>query len=479
MKFFRQYEESLKIQDLVGVFIVTKINNMGNRTITQKPPERQTRQKQKLTPSTSFQDLNDFSTTTVEQSQHIITPAPFQSLDELPILLSGSQCVLHKNEILICGGENERSCYSYHTIKNEYKFICSYPSDVILEGHCVVKLAENNNKDNNDISEITLLSFGGKYKHTLVMKYVNFWNSENYLKVKRYFNMLEYNGTIGVEELNEPDKYNIWIPLTDNHNHSISIGRDEDQYLGVRAVIGGSNNHLLFITYYKNNISVFDLNTFQFIKHDTLPTNNYIRYHCFVSNSENGQEMMKINQEKKKKKSYEMLLFCKKTGLSIKYDEDNNAFRFHRLPVFDDISPFNKYAYVRVNDVILFFGGCCWRGDMRIVSKALHRYFIQRNTWITFEYTLSTPLYNCFGILDEDNTNIHIIGGSNNDKGMIFNHMKTNVSEWIYPQLVNFLQSFKFLVFLKHNRNLLHKTNTKINSQKITSNLFANIGFEF
>ncbi|ETO08002.1 hypothetical protein RFI_29387 [Reticulomyxa filosa] len=207
----------------------------------------------------------------------------FQSLKDLPTPLSQSQCVLHKHELLICGGYEQRACYSYHTIKNEYKFICEYPSDAQLRGYCVVKLVDNNNKDKN---QITLLS-------------------------------------------NKFDNYNQWISFTDNDNHSIIIGRDNDNYIDVRALIGGSNNHLLFITYLKNKISVFNLNTFQFIKHDHLPFYmNYLPFHCFVPNSENGQEQVQ-EMIKTNKQHYQMLLFCKSTGLLIAYDEDNNDFQFH------------------------------------------------------------------------------------------------------------------------------------------------------
>ncbi|ETO02125.1 hypothetical protein RFI_35310, partial [Reticulomyxa filosa] len=198
---------------------------MDNQTTTQNSPERETEQ--------------------LKQNQHLITS--FQILKKLHTPLSYAQCASHKHELIICGGKNERICYSYHTLKNEYKHICNYPIDVILDGHCVVKLVDNRNKDSN---QTTLLSFGGKYKHTLVTKYV-------------------------------------------------SVCR-------VRVVIGGSNNNLLFITYRSNNISVFDLNTFQFIKNDALLTSDYIDYHCFVSNSENRQwqEMAKKNKQK-----YQMLLF--------------------------------------------------------------------------------------------------------------------------------------------------------------------------
>ncbi|ETO35156.1 hypothetical protein RFI_01920 [Reticulomyxa filosa] len=275
----------------------------------------------------------------------------FQTLKNLPNPLDQSQCVLHKYELLICGGYEQRECYSYHTLKNEYKFICEYPSDVILMGHCVVKLADNNKNSN----QLSLLSFGG-YKasrHTLVMKYVSVW------------------GNIS-NKLDKLNNYNQWVPFTDNHNHPIIIGRESDNHCGVRAVIGGSSNHLLFITYYRAKISLFDLNTFQFIKHDKLPTDNDIWYHCFVPKLENGQgqEMMKTN-----KQNNQMLLFCKHTGLSIEYDEDNNTFQFYQLPVCDDIAPFYAYAYVCINDIIIFFGGNGWIGS--VFSKSVHKYSIR------------------------------------------------------------------------------------------------------
>ncbi|ETO33473.1 hypothetical protein RFI_03629 [Reticulomyxa filosa] len=146
-----------------------------------------------------------------------------------------------------------------------------------------MKLVGNDSKDSN---EITLLSFGssynGKNKHTLIMKYVSVWS----------------NISNKSNELN----YNQWVPFTDNYNNPIIIGRGKDNYIGARALIGGSNNHLLFITYVRNNISVFDLNIFQFIKHDIVPINkNYIQFHCFVSNSKN--EQVQENDKNKSTKS--------------------------------------------------------------------------------------------------------------------------------------------------------------------------------
>ncbi|ETO25211.1 hypothetical protein RFI_11931 [Reticulomyxa filosa] len=359
---------------------------MANRTTAQKPSERQTEQ--------------------TEQNQHLITSTFFQDLKELPTPLSESQCVLHKHELLICGGKYQRACYSYHTFKNEYKFICEYPSHVEPNGHCVVKLVYNSNKDRN---QITLLSFGGcnAKRHTLMMKYVSVWDNIS----------------------NKPNNCNQWVPFIDNNNLPIIIGRDHDNYTGMRAVIGGINNHLLFITYPESNISVFDLSKFQFIKHDTLPTDYYIEYHCFVSNSENGQgeEMIKTNQEKDKR-NYQMLLFCKYTGLSIEYDEDYNTFQFQELPVCPGIAPFYGYAYVCINDIILFFGG--WNYNNRVVSKSVHKYSIQEKKWMTFENILHCPFSSNLAILSEEDNRIHIIGGQHDLCTTVSTHMITKVRVW-------------------------------------------------
>ncbi|ETO05822.1 hypothetical protein RFI_31573 [Reticulomyxa filosa] len=123
--------------------------------------------------------------------------------------------------------------------------------------------------------------------------------------------------------------------------------------------------------------------------------------------------MMKTN--KKNKQNYQMLLFCKETGLSIEYDEDNNTFQFQELLVCHDIAPFYSYAYVRINDIILFFGGL----DFFAVSKAVH-----------------IPLRNCVAILTEENNDVHIIGGVKDKDIKISTHMKTKVRIWDPSQLV-------------------------------------------
>ncbi|ETO07559.1 zinc finger protein [Reticulomyxa filosa] len=349
----------------------------------------------------------------------------FQTLKDLPTPLEQSQCVLHKHELLICGCYQQRACYSYHTLKNEYKFICEYPGDVQLKGHCVVKLVDSNSNNDKDNNQITLLSIGGSpytKRHTLVMKYVSVWSDDNNNDDENENEMNKSKKFNQFNQFNKSNNYNQWVPFTDNRNHPIIIGRerDDDNYQGARALVGGINNHLLFITYHYNNISVFDLNTFQFIKHDILPTNFWIQYHCFVSKS----EMMKTNQQ-----NYQMLLFCFETGLSIEYDEDNNTFQFQKLSVCKDIAPLFSYAYVCINDVILFFGGL--NNSKWAVSKSMHKYSIRENKWMTFQSTLPIPLFDCVAILSEDNTNVHIIGGANDKFESMSTHMKTEVSEWL------------------------------------------------
>ncbi|ETO11664.1 hypothetical protein RFI_25712 [Reticulomyxa filosa] len=116
-----------------------------------------------------------------------------------------------------------------------------------------------------------------------------------------------------------------------------------------------------------------------------------------------------------------MLLFCEDIGLSIEYDEDNNTFQFQKLPVCHDIKPFYQYAYVCINDVILFFGGLSYKESDEIISKSVHKYSIRENKWMGFQSTLPSPLYDCVAILSEDNTYVHIIGQV---------WLKTEVSEW-------------------------------------------------
>ncbi|ETO28780.1 hypothetical protein RFI_08346 [Reticulomyxa filosa] len=327
----------------------------------------------------------------------------FETLASLFVPLYRSQCVFHKHEILICGGHNEKDCYSYHTIKNQYKRICSYPKNTIpWGGHTVLKRIEK-----NDPNAITLLSFGGQFKHTLVMKYTSVWNNDQDDEME-----MEKEKRKGKPKYY---KYNEWFPFMNRQN-----------YTGVRAVIGGNDNHLLFITYYPKNIDVFDLNIFQYVNCSTLPIGDYIQDHCFVLKTEDALTIpMKTNVSKK---MVEMLLFCKAIGLSIEYDEDKRIFKFNPLRVCSTIRPFYSYAYACVNDIVLFFGG--YGGADIGVSNTMYKYSMSENKWTQFEQTLPIPLHGCVGIFNSDHTCVHIIGGIDDKKDITAAHAKINVNSW-------------------------------------------------
>ncbi|ETO03218.1 hypothetical protein RFI_34192, partial [Reticulomyxa filosa] len=189
-------------------------------------------------------------------------------------------------------------------------------------------------------------------------------------------------------------------------------------YRGVRGIIGGNNNNLLFITYYPRNIEIFNLDTLQCIKKDVLPivSGNWIRHHCFI--------LIKDNTNKNNK----MLLFCKNIGLSIDYNENNNTFQFDNVWVCSTIQLFNEYAYVYVNDVILFFDGNS--GSFIDVPKAVHKYSIAENKWMQFDYDLTISLKGCMGIVSEDRNYIYIFGGNyQNNKSST--NLKIRVKEWM------------------------------------------------
>ncbi|ETO07348.1 Pfs, NACHT and WD domain protein [Reticulomyxa filosa] len=339
-----------------------------------------------------------------QESENVDTAPSFETLTPLPVPFRHTRCVTYKDEILICGGYQNNQCYSYHTLKNEYKYICSYPDGFPLRRHCVVKIVSGTHRKDS-----TLLSFGGyenEKKHAVVLRYKSVWNSDE-------------KKEIGIERANG---YNKWLPFTDNDNNPICIGRDESNYEGVRAVIGGSNNHLLFIVYEPRNIDVFDLHTFQFVKQDILPCVSDVYYPCLISKLKSEAAMMQT-----KKKKTEMVLLCNETGLAIDYSEENNAFQFNKLQLCTTIKTFHAYACVCVDDIVLIFGG--FGGFSIGISKDVYKYSIAKNKWMKFDCTLPIQLHECEGVLSEDNTSAYILGGCSIDEGSPI-HVKTNVKQW-------------------------------------------------
>ncbi|ETO03666.1 hypothetical protein RFI_33737, partial [Reticulomyxa filosa] len=198
----------------------------------------------------------------------------FQILPELLKPFTISQCILFKDELLVCGGFQTSDCYSYHTLKKQYKYICSYPNDVQLYGHCVVQLIHSQTNSN----EIHLLSFGGqgenKMKQAFSMKYKSVWEIS--------------------DSKSEHQSFNTWI----RHKQDTDIGKLEDELRGLRGLISRINNDLLFIAHHPENIDAIDLKTMKpltGIKNNIIPKETHefgIDYHCFVPLTMNNEKLI-------------------------------------------------------------------------------------------------------------------------------------------------------------------------------------------
>ncbi|ETO10690.1 hypothetical protein RFI_26687, partial [Reticulomyxa filosa] len=312
----------------------------------------------------------------------------FQSLPDLPKPFTATQCILFKEELLICGGANTSQCYSYHTLKKEYKYICSYPDDVKLNGHCVVQL----NHSQTNPNEIHLLSFGGQntniMKQTFSMKYTSVWEIDD-------------NNTQS-DSKSENQSFNTWI----RHNQDTNIGNFQNNLIGVRGLIGGKNNDLLFITYFPKNIEVIDLKTMRSlngIKNSVIPREKRkfkIQHHCFVPLTMNNEKV--INH---------FILFCHNIGLLIKYDEQNKSFHYQKLPICPAFNDFASYSFVYLHDFIFLFGG------------------INNKIWNQCKITLPMEINLSFAILSDDDINVHVIGGSNAKYGIQKTHVSVNADE--------------------------------------------------
>ncbi|ETO26658.1 hypothetical protein RFI_10475 [Reticulomyxa filosa] len=289
-------------------------------------------------------------------------------------------CILFKEEILVCGGYVTNSCYSYHILKEQYKYICSYPNSVQLYGHCILQLTHLQTNPN----EIHLLSFGGQGKHemkqTFSMTYRSVWECDNY----------NWSGSVS-------QAFNTWIPHSENTN----IGKIEDDLRGARGLIGGRNNDLLFITYYPQNVEVIDLKTMKpltGIQNNMIPKDEPkfgINYHCFVPLTMNN-----------KKSINHFILFCRNTGLLIKYDEQNKTFNYEKLPICSDLTESKFYSFVYLHDLIFLFGG----RNSKCRTNGVWKYSMKEKTWDQCGFTLPMKINASFAVLSADNTTVHFVG---------------------------------------------------------------------
>ncbi|ETO02302.1 hypothetical protein RFI_35133 [Reticulomyxa filosa] len=330
----------------------------------------------------------------------------FQSLTELPNLLSCSQCIMFNDEILVCGGSETNECYSYHTLKKHYKYICSYPNDVKFNGHCVLQWKHSQTEAN----KIHLLSFGGqgkdKMKQTFSMTYQSVWDNNS------------YQSDVKSEPGSVVQTPNVW----NRHEQDSKIGTIEDNLEGMRGLIGGKNNDLLFITHNPQNIEVIDLKIMKSltgIRNNIMPIKKHeygIGYHCFVPLTMNNEKV--INH---------FILFCHSTGLLIKYDEQNKAFDCEELPTCPYLQQFRSYSFVYCNDCIFTFGGLNIATSCR--SKNVSMYSMKDKIWSQCNSTLPKETSATFALLDNNNMNVHIIGGRNTQNKIQKTHLRINAFE--------------------------------------------------
>ncbi|ETO27558.1 hypothetical protein RFI_09571 [Reticulomyxa filosa] len=299
----------------------------------------------------------------------------FQLLPSLPTKFCGTQCISFNNEILICGGCNTNQCYSYHTKKDKYKYVCSYPSNVRLDGHAVVKY-ETKNK-----SGIAVLSIGGGNKQILTMSYESVWSKTN-------------------EHKNE------WTEAP------YKIGGSETDTRNVRAIIGGRNKNLLFVVHYPNCIFVLDLQTSRQIAQSVLPINNIIGGSCFVQTNN------------------EMILFNKHCGLSIQFDESKQQFECHKMPICSALKNSCYYFYIYVQGFIVLLGGYD-SGTDKYMDK-IYAFSVKTKTWSESSHKLPIPAATSFAIVVNvgHTPSLHIIGGDDGNKDIV-QHLRISIENLI------------------------------------------------
>ncbi|ETN97414.1 hypothetical protein RFI_40115 [Reticulomyxa filosa] len=209
----------------------------------------------------------------------------------------------------------------------------------------------------------------------------------------------------------EHQSFNTWI----RHNQDTNIGKLEDDLIGVRGLIGGINNDLLFITYSPKNIKVIDLKTMKpltGIKNNIIPIFG-IDYHCLVPLTMNNEKL--INH---------FILFCRNTGSLIKYDEQNKTFHYQKLPICPGLN--NSYSFVHLYDFIFSFGGFNSKFE-RI--KNVYKYSMKEKTWNECKFTLPMEISDSFAILSGNDKNVHVIGGKNAKGKRQEMHVSVNVEQ--------------------------------------------------
>ncbi|ETO14853.1 hypothetical protein RFI_22514 [Reticulomyxa filosa] len=295
--------------------------------------------------------------------------------DILPCGLFRPQCVVFKNEILICGTWKIASCYSYNMSTQQYKLF--YEDKRMCNGHAIIKLP-NENEENEE--EVTLLLLGSFQNRVAWMKYRSVWAWQSNFQ-----------------------KNNEWIP--------------EEKSKGINAyledpcvVVGGSKNQYLFVVYRPNNISVLMLHNLELFAKGTLPIDCIVGASCFVKTDNCNQ----------------MIFFNRLHGYLITFDETVQHFQFQKLTVCNKLRGRFDYSSVRVKDWILLIGG---KFGLKSFDT-IYCYSISLKIWRLSKYRLPISLHGSCAIVDDQLCWLHVIGGKHENKDSR-HHFKIKIADII------------------------------------------------
>ncbi|ETO00309.1 hypothetical protein RFI_37138, partial [Reticulomyxa filosa] len=115
------------------------------------------------------------------------------------------------------------------------------------------------------------------------------------------------------------------------------------------------------------------------------------------------------------------------TGLLIKYDEQNKTFNYEKLPFYYSLKDFRSYSFVYCNDCIFIFGGLNIVSSCR--SKNVYMYSMKDKIWSQCNFILPKERSATFALLDNNNMNVHIIGGKNAQNKIQKTHFRINTFE--------------------------------------------------
>ncbi|ETO30866.1 hypothetical protein RFI_06254 [Reticulomyxa filosa] len=300
-----------------------------------------------------------------------------------------AQCIMMGDEIVMCDGDVDSNCYSYHCKKRSYRFVAEYPNTVWTP--LIVRCDRVLDEQVQGCNEMLLLSFCGKEEangsELWIMKYKSVWNDDD--------NDDKKEQTYTHQQMNE------WVPLIDPQtSQRIQFKQEYEQ---AEACVGGDkDNHLLFISYL-TNVDIVDLRTCQCVHSlQSLPQSLY--HHCMVSLPSSL--------------SSSVLLFFKSTALWIDYDESTKSTTttttttttMKRLALIEDLRDYYSYGFVFVQNHILLFGG---RNEEGCRRDDIYLYSVQHNVWTKSKHKLPFKMSGCTAVLSTDRQFIHILGGKN------------------------------------------------------------------